>query len=112
MPVTLETVRKRQGTWIEHTPDGDLHVTYSLDLMTPDHQERVVKALPKPYTFYQFWAAMLQLVVEWDLLGSDGLPIPIDAEAFERERLPLPILQHIHARIWEDARANPMRRGT
>jgi hypothetical protein len=50
-----------------------------------------------------------RVLVRWDILGSDGDPIPVTSEAMETYQLPTPLLRMVWAAVNEDASPNALK---
>lgn len=102
MPITLATVNARRATVSIRIEGETLNVTYDRSVIRPSLQAQMTAWGESESG--QAVMFTLAAVKEWDLLGEDGKPLPLD-EATVRE-LPTDILWMIHRAIYADLDPN------
>lgn len=102
MPVTLAGLNARRAV-VKIKVDGEtLTVTYNRSVITPNLQSRLRESRDEEGgSLVRFTR---DAVVEWDLLGEDGKPLPLDENTLGS--VPSDILLLIETAIYEDLSPN------
>ena len=91
MPVKVSDLVKNERT-VSLDFDGDtLNIRYRPNSLTVGIERRLAAAEGGEETIDAGLEALLALIVEWDLLGEDGKPLPVTKE--QMEALPGVVLQ-------------------
>ena len=81
MPVRLsKTASAAKHTRIDFGDDGDLNIAWNQGRLTGARQDEITAAM-KTGEARPLYGVLVDVVVSWDLLGDDGSPLPLDAEA-------------------------------
>jgi hypothetical protein len=102
MPISLATVNARRATVKISIENETLNVTYNRSVITPDLQAKI-----KDWGETDVGSLVLftkAAVVEWDLLGEDGKPLPLDEKTLGAVPTDIHIL--IHRAIYTDIDPN------
>jgi hypothetical protein len=76
---------------------GVLNVTYDPTYITPEVEDAIADATDSE----QMIDLVVGMVKEWDLIGDDDKPVPLEADSLKT--LPTIILGHVLSKVAEDA---------
>ena len=108
MPINLGDLTKQTRTVtvrFEGT-DDTLTVAYRPHCLTPARQAAFSQATREGRHTDVMIEGIQVLVTEWDLLGEDGQPVPLTAEALAE--VPMLVLGAVGAAIGEDVTPGPL----
>ena len=99
MPISLSSLRDERKQVRVRFGGESLMIWIYPDRLTNDVMDRYREAQEEPRDYDEMAAAFGEVVDEWDLLGENGEPMPIDGATFRD--ISLRILNHIWAELVE-----------
>lgn len=106
MPITIGALLADRRTISLVIGEDTLNITYRPSGMTPESEERLDTFVREKKVGASLVALLLDVLVEWDLLGEDGKPLAVDAATLKK--LPLSFLGLLVSEIGKDLRPNLM----
>jgi len=106
MPISVANLAAKQKD-LTIDIDGDaLLVVYRPAAITPESVEMMSGAT----TFDDVFKVLKESLISWDLLGTDGAPLPIEEEALRK--LPLRFLSQVTRGMMTDVQPGEVRGGS